>query len=271
MKFRNCFVIAVLLMVTCPALAYAEQNAADPNEPIDYHKPDKDGAYSWLPWWVSRLEFRLLWGTSNIGINNLPDQVRHVNEYNSITSYTLPDHTGGTIGAVTTLGLGFSLVDLNWLEFALDFSFRANNYTVGRSTRSEIGFLSDDYIGYNYGGFSIDPAIKIVPISYSLGGFEAFQAYFRIGLQKHFDTLSSGTDAWNQFTAQNRLEINGFSHIIGFGFDVLVFNWEYQRIVSYFSQPKMVESVHLFGVTFSTVAKRWCTRFHISRWFCGFT
>jgi hypothetical protein len=270
MKFRNCFVVTFLLMVICPALAYAEQNATDPNEPIDYHKPEKDGAYPFLPWWISRLEFRLMSGSENLAISNLPDPIRQVTEYNRGIPHTLPSQTGGSLTGVGSFGFGISFADLNWLEFTLDFTFRDSNYTGGETTWSQIGFPSDDFLGYTYEGFSIDPALKIVPVSYSLGGWEVVQAYFKIGLQKHFDTISSGTDAWNQFTAENRLSVNGYSHTIGFGFVFFIFNWEYQRAISYFNQPKMDERTYYFGLVFSAEAARWCTRFHISRWFCGF-
>jgi len=264
---RSAFAVILAFAGAYPSPVFSDQEKANDPSPSAQPVKKEEGAFSWLPWWISKVEPRLLFGSVDLRLSNLPNSVRQVNEYNSTTQYLLPDQTGGSL-KVVSWGLGFSFFDLNWLEFTLDVTQRTSNYTRGRSTWSEIGFPSDDYIGYVYRGVSLDPAIKIIPITYSVMGFEAIQAYFKVGLKKHFDTLSSGTDAWNKFTAQNNLNLNGYSHTIGFGFVFLMLNWEYQRSVSYSSYPRTVENTFLLGLTYSAVARKWCTRFRLSKWFC---
>ena len=227
------------------------------SQPALADDPDEGVFGAYLPW-ISRIEFRLATASEGVSINNLPDQVRQVTEYNRGIPHTLPSPAKGSTMA-DSFGFGFSFSKLNWLEFSLDLVLHTNSYSGGRTTWNEIGFPSDDYLGYEFHGYSIDPGIKIVPYAiHTSDGFEFFQVYGKAGIQKHYFTLASGTDAWSAFTAQNSLPIDGYSYTVGAGFAVYIVYFEYLRSVSFGGYPKTSTDRYIVGLNVSIVNLKGC-------------
>ncbi len=179
------------------------------------------------PSWMGRAEFKIGYAHGETRISGIPDQMRSVRGYHKSESYLLPSETEGGYGGLI-LGVGLAFRHLEWTGFNVDFSFM-DSFHKGRDTWSEIGFPSDDYIGYRYHSINFDVSAKLIPFSYTLSDipWEVFQLYARVGFRTRIAWLNSGTDAWNEFEKQHDMSLFGESILLGVGVRVYVFEIEY--------------------------------------------
>ena len=242
---------SVLLAVLILAGAYSQPVLADSDDGV---------SNGWIPRWISRLELRpIVAGVmSGVSVNNIPDSIRQTTSYLGYPA-TLSANTKGLV-VVYSFGLGFSLSGLNWLEFTMDFDY-VNSYTGGQTTWNQIGYPSDDFVGYVFHGFSLDPGIKIIlSTMHDSEGVEFLQVYAKTGIKRHWFTLSSGTDAYNQFAAQNNMSIDGYSYTVGAGIAFYMYGMEYQHSVSFVGYPKIRTDSFIFmlDLNFFVFNQKWC-------------
>jgi hypothetical protein len=140
-------------------------------------------------------------------VTDLPDSVRAVTEYKRPDRrHTLPFDTGGSLAGVS-VGAGILVAQRVGLSY--DAAFR-NSYHGGRTTWSEIEFdYADDYIGYRYRGWDSTLSGTVDLTRYANG-----RIYVRSGIRLYHVTLSSGTDAYAEFSAQNSLRLNDRKSIV---------------------------------------------------------
>ena len=232
MKSRSVSGILLALVSAYSFSAFANQDDQNSLAPTSSTVQPTNSTWDKITTWVSRLEVRyIVMGSTRMKVRNIPNSVSTATEYHGNSPIALPSQTSG-VCSLNGFGTGFSVYGLNWLVLTQDFTTR-HSYNGGRTTWSEIGFSSDDYIGYAYNGRTIDFSFKVIPLSFSIAGFELVQAYFKSGIQQHSGTLSSGSDAWNAFTPQNGLAINGYSYTFGAGFIVPFISVEYLHGISF--------------------------------------
>ncbi len=148
-------------------------------------------------------------------IGNIPEDMRRVSEYNRETKFhTLSSHGsgfvfGGTIGGGATI--------LRKVELAIDWSFFINSYQAGRDTWSEIGFPSQDYLGYAYKGRTTDFSMTLPFVRDAFEGRTIGECYVRGGARKEGFRFASGADAWNTFLPQHEIKQNHWAYLAGVG------------------------------------------------------
>ena len=206
------------LVLTGAQLARAEEEKSDPL--------------------IGRIEFKLGLGGARAHILSIPDGMRSVQAYHQTTSYLLPAKTEGEFGGFI-LGGGVAFRNMKWWGINLDLA-SADSFLRGRDTWSEIGFPSDDYIGYRYHGLNVDLSTKLIPIWHVLAhsDLENLQLYVRAGLRTRITWLESGTDAWNTFDEHHEMSLFGESLLFGFGLRLYMLELEYRV-----ARPWLGESV----------------------------
>ena len=163
---------------------------------------------------VIRFEIpRLSLEFGHASLADLPASVRDVGEFSRRSNrHTLPINSGGTLGGGS---IGAGVLIAQRIELAYDFAVR-NSGGGGRTTWSEIGFPSDDYVGYKYEGLD-----STFSAAYRIAG----NCFARSGIRVHHKTVSSGADAFGQFWPENSVDINRRSLVFGGGYRV----WTYDR------------------------------------------
>jgi hypothetical protein len=178
-------------------------------------------------------------------MKNIRENIRIVSEYSCETNtHKLPSNTGGTLYGYS-IGIGIVLADK--VELAYDIVYR-ESYSGGRTTWSEIGFPSDDYIGYRYNGK--DKNLSAV-VRFSLEDVPKVFAYFKTGIRFHDNKISSGADAFGKFHTQNSMDINNRSYLFGVGFKVSVDIIEWSLEFEYSNSFSKTSLVRSYGLSFA--------------------
>jgi hypothetical protein len=177
-------------------------------------------------------------------IKNIPENLRMVSEYNRQTNiHKLPSNTGGALHGYS---IGIGIVLANKVELLYDIVKR-ESYSGGRSTWSEIGFPSDDYIGYRYNGKDKN---LCVAVRFSNEGEPEVFTYLKTGIRFHDNKISSGTDAFGEFHPQNSMNISNRSYLLGAGIKVSVDAIEWSFEFDYGNSFNKTPLVRSYGLSF---------------------
>lgn len=170
--------------------------------PKDKKETKKKG---WIRFQIPRLRFGYGWAR----IKNVPDSIRTVHEYNRENNiHQLPKHTGG---ALQFYSIGVGVILLDRIELTYDLTSR-DSYMQGTTTWDQIGFPSDDYLGYRLHGKDSN-----ISLAYRFIRKPHLIAYSKFGLNFNDYSLSSGSDAWNKFNPQHSVDLNYRSYAAGLG------------------------------------------------------
>lgn len=156
--------------------------------------------------WVG-LTLRLGYGFGHTAIRNIPEPVRHVQQYSHeirCGERLLSDRTRGWAFQVL-YGAGLVLDDT--VELSYERVYQSNG-GGGRATWSELANCSgeDDYVGYVYRAQHSTARLS-APVFRNL--------FVSAGHRWHSDELRSGADAYSDFRPQRQTHLANSSYVIG--------------------------------------------------------
>ena len=134
-------------------------------------------------------------------ISNIPEEMRLVNEFNRPNN--LHQLSAKTKGSVVGFGFGTGLTFFERINLVYDLSFYINSYQGGRDTWSEIGFPSDDYLGY-----SLKSKLSDLSLALTVFKGEGYYVFLNSGIRFFRCKFYSGSDAFNTFDVQNSTIFN---------------------------------------------------------------
>lgn len=128
-----------------------------------------------------------------LAVREIPDETRRVQSFNGIP-VTLGRNTGGFVSAIS---LGAGLVLPYRAELTGHVGAIAGG-AGGRHTWSEVGFPSDDFVGYTVRGWFVDLT----------GGYRVLgPMYLRAGIRMGDIEINSGYDAFGSFRSEHQYRL----------------------------------------------------------------